>query len=413
MKGRLCLLLVTLGAGICAPVAVAQAASSSGITTITIGPLTTSTGWTADIEYQGCGDTDGEGAVMFSKTVGVGETVNHLYSGGPAVCSVSSAPQGGQVTLEWGSLLDVNVSLTDPGAVSAGSPPAGCTGFGPEVVGETATGTIQGSIHGAVLGTIEASSAPAQAQTISAEAAAEENCNPDATEFDVGFGDLVPNQLISAEGFGSQQSVDILDLAGDTPATAIFGEFDLELTGPSPLFTFSRGLQTASVKLNSSEARGSLEFHGLATCQGFPDARNGTVAGAMTIDDPILGTVRLNGAKASDAFLIGPKKNSGFCNGIGVPRAAVTDSCGKRSDRCSISRERNDVVFVDQSYSGTDRVKSEVVSFGDRGKPEKIVLDGLVRHRYKRSGKYRATLKLTLAGRGGTKTAHTTVYITS
>jgi hypothetical protein len=418
MKARLCLLLVTLAAGICAPVASAQTAGSPpyavapNITTIIIGPLTTSTGWTAEIEYQGCGDTDGEGGVVFSKTVGVGETVNHLYSGGPAVCTISSAPSGGQVTLEWGSLLNVNVSLVNPGTPSTGSAPPGCTGLGPEVVTETATGTIQGSIHGQVLGSVNASSAPAKGETISDEAEAQQSCSPDATELDVGFGELVPEQLISADAFGSKRTIDILDLAGDTPANAIFGEFDLELSGRSPLFSFSRSLQSASVKIDSSEARGSLEFHGLAACKGYPDARNGTVTGAVTIDDPILGAVKLNGSNATDASLTGAKKNSGFCNGIGPPQAAVTNSCGKRADRCSISRDRNNVVFVDQSYSGPDRLKSELISFGDGSKPERITLDGLVRHRYKRPGTYKATLKLTVAGRVGTKTTHTTVYIT-
>ncbi len=379
-----------------------------------IGPIKTAHGWTMFLNESDCGQKESLLDVYYTRDLGKHEVVAHDYLGGASTCTLSSTdPAGGTLTAHWGKLLDISLQFVDPGAVKQDPAPKGCTGVGPTVVDEVASGTITARFHPAVLGAVSAHSARTFANEYSVTAVENESCkNVGFTGLDIGFGKgLLPDRSVVAAASGHQREIDIDDENGDRPAKGIFGDTSFLLTGPSKLFTWSHNLMHAAVKVKSKEVTGSFRFTGLAMCPGSPDARNGTLAGTLSIDDPILGKVRLNGTRATNAGLSGPKGNPGICNGIGKIEVKVVNSCAKKLDGCKASFLRNKVTVVDESYSGTEKISSETVNFGDGSKPVKIRLDGYVKHTYKRPGTYRVTL--TLKGSKGVHAAHTTVHIES
>jgi PKD domain len=417
-----------------------SAASTPAQAEVSVGPITTRPGWKLEFGYVNCGSKQGgllqgQVVVTYSKRLGGHERVGHFYSNSAGTCSLNSSLSAGHLSVHWGKALDINVKFVDPKALHGGGPPpAGCTGTTDASRKLTAAGTVRFSIHPSTLGSVKRRSVPVQAQSFgTADLCSAGNSSSgvislgglsksqlaslqalfDSTSVEFGFGRPVDNPNVTFDGldYAKHRQLDFDDNGGDRIAKHVSAEFDLELTGGKSLLSIARKLHSATVSVHAREVTGTLAFHALQSCPGWPDARNGTLTGAIIVTDPILGVVRFSAARATSAGVAGPNGIPGPCNGIGRLRMRVGSNCSKIADRCAISYNRNRVQFSDTSFDGTLHFSSERISFGDGSRSVKMQRGGVVTHTYKRPGRYRATL--TAHTSSGIRRAHSTVYISA
>jgi hypothetical protein len=209
-------------------------------------------------------------------------------------------------------------------------------------------------------------------------------------------------------GHGVAQ-LEILDASGDLPAPGLQGTLELAMTGRRALSVdLADGLTV--IGAGTSLTTGSLRFRALAVCPG-ETSQNGELSGTLIIDDPLLGALRIHGARATSAFTSEGAAPPGTCNGPGSEPVVpyLVDTCDQAGAGCSVAAEANVATFFDESSPGTQTITSELVDFGDGSTPEAIANDASVQHAYAAPGAYTATLSVTDAL--GTVSSTTTLVV--
>jgi hypothetical protein len=376
------------------------------VDTVQVGPIAAAGGFDLYLTAEGCGSGDpGLELTYLEQTTAA--TLSHAYSGARAVCSIQRSPAGARLRVSVPGLVDVAVQIAHIGpALAHPGLPVGCGApFGPELPA-TATGRIAVAIHPRVFGRVTVSSASAQIFSGGPQSCpARQALN--GRELTAVVGRFIINALAPDHGPAQLQ---LLDPDGDSPSPGLQGTLGVTLSGAAAL-----GVEgsTGVTRIGASTGltAGSLSFTALALCPGY-QGQNGALDGTLTIRDPLLGRLRVNGADASAAFSGQGKAQAGTCDGPGSEPVFpdLVSSCDQLDSDCSVSTAGGLATLFDETSPGTQTITSESVDFGDGSPPVAIANDGALLHSYAAPGTYIATLSVTDAV-GTVFTASTPVVI--
>ncbi len=363
-----------------------------GVDTLQLGPLSATSGFSLYVTAQSCGSSDPTVALAYLKKSS-GAQLSHTYTGMRVSCSISRRPAGASLAVRVPGLVDIAVTIADPeSALTHPGLPVGCgPPYGPELPA-AAVGRIDVAIHTRVFGQIVLPSANAQIFT-----GAPQTCPAVAPTGGRELTADVGTTILAADAPNhGPASLDILDEAGgDTPAPGIQGTLGLQMSGSGAL-ALNAATGTARIGATTALTSGSLSFTPLAACPGA-SAQNGDLAGALTIEDPLLGPRRIAGADADSAYSGVGSALPGACNGLGAEpvEPELIDTCNDDNAGCSVSAGSAVATLFDETSPGTQTITAETVDFGDGSAPVAIANFGAVQHAYSTPGSYTATLTVT------------------
>jgi hypothetical protein len=410
-----------------APAGHRSIASPSSVATLQIGPIRAAGGFSLYLIIQGCGGPDP--ALGFAYVKGTSTAaLSHTYTGASASCSIRRASAGApvqaaQVQAVLPGLADVGVQIAVTPQAQAPSPqpalsgqalsgqalsglPVGCSGTPEPEVAATATGHIDVSIHPAGLGQISVPSAGADIFSGTPPACPARQSTAGQL-FSATVGSYTLNAIHPTHGAAQ---LEIVGPNNDSPGLDLQGTLAVQLTGRAALGV---NLADASTRVGASTrvTSGSLSFTALAECPGYV-AQNGNLSGILTIQDPLFGPLRINGADATAAFSGPGTAPAGSCDGPGSQPVApdLVSSCNQDDSGCSVSAQSSVATFYDETSPGTQAIVAETVDFGDGSAPAAIGNYGALQHSYAAPGTYTATLSVTDAA-GAVSTATTSVVI--
>jgi len=378
-----------------------------GSRSITIGPIAVRQHFKLFIGAFNCSTPHASLTVNFSRgnaAFSVGESFDDAKA--KVSCRVSRSLGSGAIKASWGGALRLNVRLGHPRGRAIVSKT--CSERGARTRAVIATGTIDVALGGKALGRVGRRRAPATINQMGAY-----KCKSTATAKLISL--IVDYKTDEASLFASQpvrgkRTVSInYTLAGPDGTTRTI---DLFSQGGAKVFNAASDLGSAIVRAHPPALTGSLKFSALPACPGDPNARNGSLSGALTLRLPFARPLTLGSSKVSMAFIARGSAGPGSCNGaLAVPPSvSFTHGCNMPGD-CSVSGASNTVTFYDTPSPGTEGVTAETWSFGD-GTSAPGTLDGSVTHTYANPGTYTVTLTLT-TGTGQRYSSTGTVYIGS
>ncbi len=381
------------------------ALADGGGPSFTIGPIKVKHGWTVTISTA-CSPSGASTSIDYTKG-SVSALLDHVYTGPKPTCSLAKSLGAGSLSLSWPSVATIDVKLGRPGRVNHPVEPRGCTVRGVERT-VAVTGRISLSIHSGVFGGVSLRRATGFAErTTGVRCRSERSSIVMSATFGSGF-------ALSMSGMQAPSGpriVSIGDNQGDSPATGVSGFTEVQLTGGRSLFNAAANLSTAAIHARGIVS-GSMRFKAQPACSGGKNSRPGTLTGQLVVHDPIVGTLRLGSAQATQIYIVKGTALPPTCGSDATPpTVALSDNCSAQGT-CSVSAGTNTVYFGDGTLAGSAPITGETWNFGDGSAPISTGYPGLnVQHTYAAPGAYAVTLTVTAGGSQYTGTG--TVYIGS
>jgi hypothetical protein len=296
--------LIGFGLAMLAPIAAA-----SGKPDVVIGPIKAHHGFSLTITETDCGPKP-HLDLLYVK--GSADSVSHEYDGGTSTCNVGRSLGSGSLTGDWAGVLHFKLKLGHAGKLTKGRAPKGCRGSGGEGRIGRATGSLDISIHAGVFGVVRLHKAAALIERFG-----ELKCKEPKPPEDISVvGTFDQGQLfLSGDQPRKGKRLVLLSAFGDNPAAGVTGSMLMSLMGGKSLFDARSDLSSARIGSVAPFTRGAMSFTALPACPGSPNARNGAFSGALTMTDPVLGTITLVGSSAALPFIAIGDAIPGTCNG--------------------------------------------------------------------------------------------------
>jgi hypothetical protein len=296
-------------------------ASSSGLTTtlITFTPVEDTTGEQIEFTAFGCGKGQQFSATYSQRR---GNALRfHDYAGELTSCHLDSTFTSGTLSARWSTALRLNLTLT------AKAKPKfrrtriskGCYETTTEAT-YLATGSVRAAVHGAQLGTLSRTRLTANFDRISVPNCVFASSGTASFSFTstgasssgslaaLQNGDQLQalwgaNESIGAlKSRGMPTTLEFTEPAHDGPTPTVTDTFGLELVGGGA-FSPAANLTGATLNFASPVSAGRLTFTAGVGCPPTIRATDGTFSGSATVDDPVLGKVRIAGPLMSEGQL--------------------------------------------------------------------------------------------------------------
>lgn len=274
------------------PVSIAVASSSSVAKEIQIGPLTVGHGYKLTISGS-CNEPHAHASVTLVKT-GPGYTFTHYYNDydgneDGSICKTANNLRSGFMGLSWGSLLSAKLNFSKAGRLK-GYSVQGCRGtFGyeREVTGQ---GTFKMAIHTGVFGKLDLRTVKGEIRKLNGSCVRGPTT---ATALGASWG----NYIADVSAYTSPRGHRFLAVsAPDNPSPFVSGSAEDVFEGKS-LFSFGPNLSSAELKGFDPFVTGSLHYEASSACAyGFT---TGKLSGKLVLHDPVSGTRRFVGRRAS------------------------------------------------------------------------------------------------------------------
>jgi hypothetical protein len=247
----------------------------------------------------------------------------HDYTGTVTSCQLNRRLTAGTLTVRWSTALRVAVALR-----AVAQPQLRRVRVAPGCYETTArvklvaTGTFDAAVHAARLGRMVRSRLRATLENFVLPSCvfggATGSLSTIATSVSAGASGTSATELLRGDQLeaiwgandtlgavaarGERSRVTFSESADDGPTPTVSDTFGLTLTGGGG-FTPASDLEHATLDFASPLSQGTLTFTAGIGCPPTIRAEDGTFTGTVTIDDPVLGTVRFSGDVMSQGQL--------------------------------------------------------------------------------------------------------------
>lgn len=235
-------------------------------------------------------------------------SLGHTYNGPPhkSGCKLAGTLKSGSMFAHAGKLVDIKLSFHGKGATKRLAAPKGCTGKYGTYRAAVGSGTLTVKIHPGVFGTFRLR----KVKAILENANGKLSCQSTFPAYSLsGYGTVGG---VAAFQMPSGLRTVNLYASGESPGAKLTGSLDATFTGTGAgLFSAASDLSSAHIGGVSPLLTGAISFTGTSSCPSNSNFEFGTLAGQLTLHDPVLGPVVFSGASFSSAQLA---KGNAYCS---------------------------------------------------------------------------------------------------
>lgn len=281
---------------------VALPLSSAGAATasfkeVVVGPLTTAHGYKVEVTVD-CNSKGGEFGQLAVTKGGHHYALSYTYyprHGRKTTCTASRKLGSGSMTVRWGAALSGKLKFGHAGSLKPINE-KGCKGPVGHLRKVKGTGTLKMSIHSRAFGKLVIHKAPAELQKYNENLTCTGGPSGGATDLFANWDRF--RRGVSA--FRTPRGHRLVSVFVEDDAPAVTGSMDDEFTGGAKLFSFKSNLGSAHIGSLSPLLTGGLTYTATGSCG--PGYTTGTLKGKLVVHDPVLGTVRFVGKKATKLY---------------------------------------------------------------------------------------------------------------
>lgn len=273
------------------------ALASSGTITVSLHGGSFHHGYTLTALGTACNSTAASTELTFSKPVPSGDE-SHDYSGAnDSSCHTASNLSSGSVSLNFGSLGKISVTLKKHGPLKRGTVPHGCSGPKPLTQVATAKGTFRVSIDKSFFGSVNK-------HEVSAVLSKDDySCRPTGGSKTVSLAATFPptgsTTFVATRtnhGPAFLEALKVGAVSSTVDAVNI-----VTLFGGGSHFNAKPNLSSGTVKAHGKYFSGHLTFTAKPSCHG--DVRTGRLSGKLNVFIDLVGKMTLKGSSAESATL--------------------------------------------------------------------------------------------------------------